>query len=316
MENKIQHTHWLKNRAHELGFSFVNIAQATELTEEAKQLEAWLNKGYHGNMGYMENHFEKRIDPRLLVEDAKSVITLMYNYYTPEKQKDPLAPKISMYAYGKDYHDVIRAKLNTILAEMQVQFGNTSTIIGRGFVDSAPVMERAWAKRAGLGWQGKHTLIINKGHGSFFFLATIIVNQEFVYDGPIKDFCGTCTRCIDACPTKAISEKGYLLDSSRCISYLTIELKDAIPNDFKEQMDGWMFGCDVCQAVCPWNRFSKPHEEKEFLPHEDLLGMKQEDWLALEEKTFQKLFKGSAVKRTKFGGLKRNIDYLNINKKP
>ena len=312
MEDKIQRTHWLKQRALEMGFSFVSIAQATELTQEAKQLEAWLNKGYHGNMSYMENHFEKRIDPRLLVEGAQSIVTLMYNYYNPNIQTDPQAPKISMYAYGKDYHDIIRAKLNTLLVEMQEKFGKDNPIIGRGFVDSAPIMERAWAKRSGLGWQGKHTLIINKGNGSFFFLAALVLNQEFVYDGPIKDFCGTCTRCIDACPTKAISEKGYLLDSSRCISYLTIELKDAIPNEYKNQMQGWMFGCDICQAVCPWNRFSKPHQEEQFLPHEDLLDMSKKDWIDLEEKTFQKLFKGSAVKRTKYAGLRRNIDFLDL----
>jgi epoxyqueuosine reductase len=308
MKDKIQRTHWLRQKAFDLGFSFVGIAQAEELTAEARLLEQWLNKGYQGKMAYLENHFDKRIDPRKLVEGTRSVVTLLYNYYNPAKQQDPTAPKIAMYAYGKDYHDIIRAKLNALLADIGTTWGADCT--GRGFVDSAPILERDWARRAGLGWQGKHTLLINKGHGSYFFIAELLINQELIYDNPIKDFCGTCTRCIDACPTKAISPAGYLLDSSRCISYLTIELKEAIPEDFRAQMSGWAFGCDICQQVCPWNRFSQAHHDAQLMPPAQLLSMSRSDWQALNETTFQQLFKGSAVKRTKYVGLRRNIDFL------
>lgn len=305
-------THWLREQAFEQGFSFVGIARARELTEEARKLEQWLNRGYQGDMGYMANHFDKRIDPRKLVEGSQTVVSLLFNYYNPVQVADKTAPKIAMYALGLDYHDIIRRKLNFLLEKIAENWGISggAAAVGRGFVDSAPVMERDWARLAGLGWQGKHTLLINKGQGSYFFIAQLIINQELIYDGAIKDFCGTCTRCIDACPTKAISEKGYILDASRCISYLTIELKEAIPKDFSEQMQGWAFGCDICQQVCPWNRFSKPHNHAELMPKAELLAMNRSDWRALTETTFAQLFKGSAIKRTKYVGLRRNIDFI------
>jgi epoxyqueuosine reductase len=298
---------FLKNRAYELGFEFVGISKAEELTDEAYRLETWLNKGFHGKMGYMENHFEKRIDPRKLVEGAQSVVTLLYNYYTPEQQSDEAAPRISMYAYGADYHDVIKEKLKILLHDLRQKIGD---INGRCFVDSAPVMEREWAKRSGTGWLGKNTLLIHPKRGSYFFLAELILDISLESDGAIKDYCGRCTRCIDACPTEAIAPSGYLLDSSKCISYLTIELRDALPAEFKGKMDNWMYGCDICQAVCPWNRFSQKHQEPAFEPHPDLLDMNQQDWQELTDDVFKKVFAKSAVKRTKFVGLKRNIAFL------
>lgn len=302
-----QRTHLLKQKAHELGFSFVGFSQATELTDEARRLEAWLNKGYHGNMQYMENHFDKRIDPRRLVEGAKSVVSLMYNYYNPQTQTDPTAPKISMYAYNQDYHDVIKNKLKQLLANLQAELGD---INGRCFVDSAPVLERDWAKHSGLGWIGKNTLLINKGHGSFYFLAELIVDVEFVYDAPIKDYCGRCTRCIDACPTQAIAPNGYIMDGSKCISYFTIELKGDLPTEMRGKFDNWAFGCDICQRVCPWNRFATPHNEPAFMPSAQLLDMTQREWHELTEDVFQNLFRKSPVKRTKYDGLRRNIQFL------
>ncbi len=303
----IQNTQLIKQKAQEMGFLFVGIAKATQLDEEARKLELWLNKGYHGKMNYMENHFDKRIDPRKLVDGAKSVVSLVYNYHNPALQSDSEAPKISQYAYGKDYHFVIKQKLKDLLAFIQNQIG---AVNGRCFVDSAPVMERDWAKRSGVGWVGKHTLLIHPKQGSYFFLAELIIDLELEVDHPIRDYCGTCTRCIDACPTEAISPKGYILDGSKCISYLTIELKDALPKDFSDKMGNWMFGCDICQQVCPWNRFATPHDEPEFLPHPDLLDMTKADWQDITEEVFRKVFKKSAVKRTKFSGLKRNIDFL------
>ncbi|MEM7104522.1 MAG: tRNA epoxyqueuosine(34) reductase QueG [Bacteroidota bacterium] len=303
-----QRTNLIKQEASRLGFSFVGISKAEELTEEAKRLEVWLNKGYHAQMGYMANHFDKRIDPRKLVDGAKTVVTLMYNYYNDAKQSDPEAPKISMYAYGKDYHFVIKQKLKSLLGFINEEIGEVN---GRCFVDSAPVMEREWASRSGAGWIGKNTLIINPKKGSYFFLAELIIDLELQADGPMKDYCGTCTRCIDACPTEAISENGYLLDAGKCISYFTIELKEAIPDSMKDKFDNWMFGCDICQEVCPWNRFSTRHDEPEFEPHPDLLNMTKHDWEEITEDIFRKVFKKSAVKRTKFSGLKRNIDFLN-----
>lgn len=292
--------------AQELGFLEIGFAKAEFLEEEAPRLEQWLQKGYHGQMRYMENWFDKRLDPRLLVEDAQSVIVLSYNYYTDARQM-PDAPVISTYAYGEDYHHVIKNKLKTLLHRMQESFG---AINGRGFVDSAPVMERAWAKRAGLGWTGKHTLLISKDSGSFFFLAVLITDLPIEPDPAFPtDHCGTCTRCIDACPTDAIVQP-YLLDASRCISYLTIELKEAIPEAFKGQMKYRMFGCDICQDVCPWNRFSTPHTEAAFNPHPDLLGMTKKDWTEITQDVFGQLFKKSAVKRTGFEGLKRNLAFL------
>jgi epoxyqueuosine reductase len=258
-------------------------------------------------MQYLEGHFDKRVDPTLLVPGAKSVVSLLYNYATTDEQQDPAAPKISKYAYGADYHFVIKDRLKTLLSFVQAQIGE---INGRCFVDSAPVLERDWAKRAGTGWVGKNTLLIHPKAGSYFFLAELILDLELDYDGPMKDYCGTCTRCIDACPTEAISPQGYLLDGSKCISYLTIELRSALPEDFQGKMDNWMFGCDVCQDVCPWNRFSKPHQEPAFLPNGELLQLSKQDWEELTEEVFQRVFKKSAVKRTKFQGLKRNIDFL------
>ncbi len=300
-------TKLVKDAAYKLGFEYVGIAKAEKMEEEAKHLEEWLNKGMHGKMQYMENHFEKRIDPTKLVEGAKSVVTLMYNYFPEEKQEDTTAPKIAKYAYGKDYHFVIKHKLKTLLQTIEEEIGEVN---GRCFVDSAPVLERDWAKRTGVGWIGKNTLLINPKQGSFFFLAELIIDLELEVDGPIKDYCGRCTRCIDACPTEAISSEGYILDGSKCISYFTIELKEALPDEYKGKFEDWMFGCDICQDVCPWNRFSKKHNEPEFDPHTDLLKMKKEDWEEITKDVFQKVFRKSAVKRTKFEGLKRNIDFL------
>lgn len=290
-----------------MGFDAVGISKAEFLEDEAQRLEDWLNQNYHGSMGYMTDHFDKRLDPSKLVPGAKTVISLVYNYYTESKQSDPEAPKLAMYSHGKDYHKVIKKKLKTLLNRFREQFGD---IEGRCFVDSAPVMERQWAAKSGLGWQGKHTLLINKKKGSYFFLAEIICDLELAYDHPVADHCGTCTKCIDACPTDAISADGYLLDSSKCISYLTIERKDDIPTEFKGEMGNYMFGCDICQEVCPWNRFSSPHNEDKFLAKEELLTKSKREWEEITEEVFSKLFEGSAVKRTKFAGLKRNIDFL------
>jgi epoxyqueuosine reductase len=298
--------HQIEVWAKELGFLDIGIAKAGFLEEEAPRLESWLNQHYNGEMAYMANWFDKRLDPRLLVEDAKSVIVLSYNYYTDAQQVAD-APKISKYAYGEDYHLVIRKKLNELIARMREQYGD---IHGRGFVDSAPVMERAWAEKAGLGWNGKHTLLINKQKGSFFFLAVLITDLEIEPDAPMNtDHCGTCTRCIDACPTDAIVQP-WLLDASKCISYLTIELKESIPDEFKGKTQDWMFGCDICQDVCPWNRFSKPHIEPAFLPKPALLQMSRADWQEITDEVFKELFSKSAVKRTGLKGLKRNIEFL------
>ena len=277
------------------------------MTEEAIKLEEWLNKGYHGKMQYMENHFDKRIDPRKLVEGAQSVVCLSFNYFPAQEQLDPEAPKLAKYAYGQDYHQVLKDKLKELLEWLRNKVGEVN---GRCFVDSAPVLERDWAKRSGLGWIGKNSLLISPQKGSFFFLAELIVDVEFVYDSPIKDYCGTCRRCIVACPTDAISKDGYLMDGSKCISYLTIELKEEIPNEFKGQFENWMFGCDICQDVCPWNRFSKPHSEVAFEPQGKLLELNKADWMELTEEVFQKIFKKSAVKRTKYSGLMRNLRFL------
>lgn len=292
----------------ELGFQQVGFAKADFLEEEAPLLEEWLKKGFHGQMNYMENWFDKRLDPRLLVDGAKTVIVFTCNYHQPEKQLDHQAPKISQYAFGLDYHHVIKEKLQIIISRLKEVYGDFEA---RGFVDSAPVLERAWAKRSGLGWTGKNTLLINKKRGSYFFLATIILDLEAEEDSPFQtDHCGTCTRCIDACPTDAIIAP-ELVDASKCISYLTIELKESIPEEFKGKMDGWAFGCDVCQDVCPWNRFSITHTEKSFQPAEELLQMTKKDWDYLSQETFSRLFKKSAVKRTKLIGLQRNIAFIN-----
>jgi epoxyqueuosine reductase len=307
MSARDRHTHFLKQEAQRLGFSLVGVSRAERMDEEARRLEEWLAGGLHGKMAYMENHFDKRVDPRELVPGAKSVVSLAYNYFTEEKQEDPEAPKISMYAYGEDYHRVVRDKLKALLEALRREAG---PVEGRCFVDSAPVLERDWAKRGGLGWVGKNTLLINPKAGSYFFLAELVIDLELAPDGPMKDYCGTCRRCIDACPTEAISPQGYLLDASKCISYLTIELKEAIPEEFQGKMDNWMFGCDICQEVCPWNRFSAPHAEPAFEPHPDLLAMNRQDWLELTEEVFGRVFQKSAVKRSKYGGLRRNIRFL------
>jgi epoxyqueuosine reductase len=300
---------FITETAKRLGFDFIGFAKAEQLDEPARKLEQWLNANAHGKMAYMANYFDLRIDPTKLVPGAKTVICLTYNYHNPEKQADPDAPKLASYAYGRDYHLVLKEKLFELLHEMQVQLGE---INGRCFVDSAPVMEREWAQRSGLGWNGKNTLTIRPGHGSWFFLAEIICDLEMTgaFDDPIRDHCGTCTKCIDACPTEAISPQGYLLDASKCISYLTIELKTAIPDQFKNQMEGWAFGCDICQEVCPWNKFATKHNEPQFEPHPDLLTLDRKGWLEMTEATFGQLFKQSAVKRVKHSGLMQNLRFL------
>jgi len=304
--SKLNNTQLIKEEAHRLGFSFVGFSKADFLEEEAPRLEKWLKDKQHGEMSYMENNFDKRLDPRLLVEGSKSVISLLYNYYSDQIQSDPTAPKISTYAYGEDYHFVVKHKLKTLLYFIEEKIGKVDA---RVFTDSAPVLEKAWAKKAGLGWIGKNANLINKNQGSYFFIAEIILDLDLNYDSPIQDYCGTCTKCIDACPTGAIIQP-YVVDGSKCISYFTIELKEAIPQEVKGKMDNWMFGCDICQQVCPWNSFSLQHNEPAFNPHPDLLSMTKGDWEDLQEETFKELFRKSAVKRTKFAGLKRNITFL------
>ncbi len=300
-----RHSVFIKKEAKRLGFDFCGISKAEFLTEEAPRLEKWLKENKHGEMKYMENYFDKRLDPRLLVDGARSVISLLYNYY-PEQTQVTDAPKISKYAYGKDYHEVIKDKLNEFLFSLKQEIGNVS---GRAFVDSAPVMDKVWAAKSGLGWVGKNSNLINKQQGSFFFIAELIIDVELEYDGPIKDYCGTCTKCIDACPTEAIVAP-YVVDGSKCISYLTIELKENIPLEFKDKMDNWAFGCDVCQDVCPWNSFSMPHNQAQFKNTNGLLNYTESEWNDITEETFNYIFKNSAVKRTKYKGLKRNLMFL------
>jgi epoxyqueuosine reductase len=304
--NHSKNTELIKAESRRLGFNFCGISKADFLEEEAPHLERWLNKNMQGQMSYMENHFDKRLDPRLLVPGAKSVISLLLNYYTTEQQTDVHAPKISKYAYGSDYHTVIKEKLNALLYFIRQNIGEVD---GRVFVDSAPVLDKAWAKKSGLGWIGKNSNLITKNSGSFYFIAELIIDLELEHDGPIKDYCGSCTRCMDACPTDAIVAP-YVVDGSKCISYFTIELKENIPAEVSGKLDNWAFGCDVCQDVCPWNRFAKNHSEQQFKPAEHLLGMTKDDWYELTEETFKKVFKGSAVKRTKYSGLKRNIEFI------
>ena len=299
-------TRFLKRKANNLGFLSCGISKAVFLEEEATKLENWLNDGKHGEMKYMENHFDMRLDPRKLVPDAKSVISLSYNYFNENLQKDKDAPKISKYAYGNDYHKVIKEKLKILFKELQKEFGDVN---GRVFIDSAPIMEKAWAAKSGLGWIGKNTNLISQKVGSFYFLAEIIVDLEFEYDSPVTDHCGSCTACIDSCPTGALV-KPYEIDASKCISYLTIELKDEIPSEFNGKMDNWAFGCDVCQDVCPWNRFSRKHNEPLFNPNQEMMKMGKKEWEELTEETFEVIFKNSAVKRTKYKGLKRNISFI------
>ena len=308
MNNKATtHSEMIKAEAVRLGFMACGISRAEFLEEEAPRLENWLKNNHHGEMSYMENHFDKRLDPRLLVEDAKSVVSLTLNYFTDEKQLDSTAPKISKYAYGEDYHSVIKEKLKELMAFIKDEIGE---VAGRCFVDSAPVMDKAWAQKSGLGWRGKNSNLISKKAGSFFFLAELIIDLELEYDSPfMADHCGSCTRCIDACPTDAIVAP-YAVDGSKCISYLTIELKNEIPIAFKNKMENWMFGCDICQDVCPWNRFAIPHQETAFKPNDGLLQFSKHDLIEMTDEVFKKMFNVSAVKRTKFNGLKRNIHFL------
>ena len=306
MSFKTQYTALIKTEAKRLGFLSCGVSKAQFLEEEAPRLENWLNNNMHGEMQYMENHFDKRLDPTKLVEDSKSVISLLLNYYPTEIQQDATAPKISKYAYGTDYHFVIKDKLKQLLQFIEEEIGE---VHGRAFVDSAPVLDKAWAAKSGLGWIGKHSNLLTQQVGSFYFIAELIIDLELEYDRPVTDHCGTCTACIDACPTQAIVEP-YKVDGSKCISYFTIELKENIPTDFKGQFDDWMFGCDICQDVCPWNKFSKPHKEPLFNPHPELLSMSKKDWEEITHDTFNKVFQKSAVKRTKFSGLTRNIKLL------
>lgn len=297
----------IKDEAARLGFDACGISKAELLEEDAVRLEQWLNKGYHGAMQYMENHFDLRVDPRKLVPGAKSVITLIQNYYPAEKQKDS-TPNIAKYAWGKDYHYVIKDKLKSLLYTINEQIGEVQ---GRGFVDSAPVLERSWASRSGLGWVGKNANLLNKKSGSFFFIATIISDLELVPDHPFAtDHCGTCTRCLDACPTDAIVSP-TVVDGSKCISYATIELKEAlIPSSFHDKMEDWMFGCDICQDVCPWNRFATPHNEPEFNPIPEILNLSLKEWEQLSQESFNKIFKKSPLKRSKWAGIQRNIQAI------
>ena len=306
MKSKQKHTYLIKTEAKRLGFLSCGISKAEFLEEEAPRLETWLNNNMHGEMRYMENHFDKRLDPTKLVEDSKSVISLLLNYYPHEAQHQN-SFKLSKYAYGTDYHFVIKDKLKQLLYFIQDEIGE---VHGRAFVDSAPVLDKAWAAKSGLGWIGKHSNLLTQQVGSFYFIAELIIDLNLEYDKPVTDHCGSCTACIDACPTEAMVDP-YVVDGSKCISYFTIELKDQIPNSVKGQFDDWMFGCDICQDVCPWNKFSKPHQEPLFNPHPELLSMTKKDWNDITEDTFKKVFKNSAVKRTKYSGLIRNINFLN-----
>ena len=301
------HTQLIKQFSKQLGFDYCGIAKAERLDEDAKRLEQWLNKGMHGSMQYMENHFELRVDPTKLVPGARSVITLMMNYF-PSAEQNEQAPKISKYAYGEDYHEVIRERLKELMKLINEHIGDVN---GRGFVDSAPVLERSWAVKSGLGWVGKNGNLISKQSGSFFFIATLICDLELEFDAPFaKDYCGTCTKCIDSCPTDAILPD-KVVDGSKCISYFTIELKDAlIDESMKGKFDKWMFGCDVCQDVCPWNRFSKPNHEQHFNPLPEILNLTTQQWEEMSEERFKTIFKNSPLKRTNFAGIKRNLKFI------
>ncbi|WP_417875285.1 tRNA epoxyqueuosine(34) reductase QueG [Winogradskyella sediminis] len=305
LNNKATYSAIIKAEAKRLGFLSCGISKAEFLEEEAPRLETWLNKNMNGDMHYMENHFDKRLDPTLLVEGSKSVVSLLLNYYPSQKQTAD-SYKLSKYAYGNDYHHVIKHKLKSLLYFIQDEIGDVN---GRAFVDSAPVLDKAWAAKSGLGWIGKHSNLLTQQVGSFYFIAELIIDLELAYDHATTDHCGTCTKCIDACPTNAITEP-YVVDGSKCISYFTIELKENLPKAYKGTFDDWMFGCDICQDVCPWNRFSKAHNEPLFNPHPELLDMTKKDWDEITEDTFKKVFQKSAVKRTKYSGLKRNIKFL------
>lgn len=302
---RAKYTEMIKAEAKRLGFMACGVSKAEFLEEEAPRLEYYLENNMHGNMSYMENHFDKRLDPTLLVPGSKSVISLLYNYYPSRIQRSD-SYKISKYAYGTDYHFVIKDKLRELMAFIHDSIGE---VHGRVFVDSAPVLDKAWAAKSGLGWVGKHTLLLRKQEGSFFFVCEMILDLELEYDTPVTDHCGSCTACIDACPTGAIVEE-RVVDGSKCISYFTIELRDEIPLSEKGKFEDWIFGCDICQDVCPWNRFSKSHSQPLFNPHPDLLSMSKKDWEEITEEVFRELFRKSAVKRTKFAGLKRNIRFV------
>lgn len=308
MYNRAHITQQIKAEAQRLGFFACGISRADFLETEAPRLEQWLNNGYHGQMHYMENHFDKRLDPRLLVEGAKSVVSLLLNYYPSETQTSGTY-KISKYAYGQDYHEVIKSKLRELMDFIQREVGEVG---GRVFVDSAPVLDKAWAAKSGLGWIGKNANLLTKGAGSFYFIAELILDIELEPDGPTTDHCGNCTACLDACPTQAIVAP-RTVNGSKCISYFTIELRGELPSDLQNKFDDWVFGCDVCQDVCPWNRFSRPHTTAQFNPHPDLLQLTKADWEELTQDVFSRIFSKSAVKRTKFAGLQRNIKFVKID---
>jgi epoxyqueuosine reductase len=305
INSKETYSKFIKEEAKRLGFISCGISKAGFLEQEAPRLENWLKNNRNGQMAYMENHFDKRLDPTLLVDDGKSVVSLLLNYYPDSKQNDE-SFKISKYAYGQDYHFVIKDKLKEFLHSIQENIGEVS---GRAFVDSAPVLDKAWAAKSGLGWIGKNSNLITQKVGSFYFIAELIIDLELEYDYAVTDHCGSCTACIDACPTQAIVAP-YIVDGSKCISYYTIELKENLPEEMKGKFDEWMFGCDTCQDVCPWNRFSKPHSEPLFNPNPELLSFAKKDWIEITEETFKLVFKNSPIKRTKFDGLKRNIKFL------
>ena len=305
INSKETYSKFIKDEAKRLGFLSCGISKAGFLEEEAPRLEKWLNNNHNGKMAYMENHFDKRLDPTLLVDDAKSVISLLLNYFPSESQNED-SFKISKYAYGQDYHFVIKEKLKELFHSIEENIGE---VAGRAFVDSAPVLDKAWAAKSGLGWIGKNSNLITQKVGSFYFIAELILDLDLEYDHKVTDHCGSCTACIDACPTQAILAP-YVVDGSKCISYYTIELKENLPNEMKGKFDEWMFGCDTCQDVCPWNRFSKPHSEPLFNPNPDLLSFSKKEWTEITEETFRVVFKNSPIKRTKFEGLKRNISFL------
>jgi epoxyqueuosine reductase len=306
MNLKKNYSDFIKNKSIELGFISCGISKSGFLENEIGRFESWLKNNYHGKMSYMERNFDKRMDTRKLVDGSKSVISLLFNYY-PSKEINNNSFKISKYAYGKDYHFIIKDKLKTLLSSMRNEIGE---IDGRVFVDSAPIMEKAWAKKSGLGWIGKNTNLISKKTGSFFFIAEIIVDLELEYDNEVTDHCGSCTACLDACPTDALYEP-YKIDASKCISYFTIELKEQFPNDLKKDFNDWIFGCDICQDVCPWNKFSRPNEEPLLNPLKEINQYSKKDWLELTDEVFKVVFKGSPIERSKFNGLKRNIKYAN-----
>lgn len=306
MDARAKHTSLLKESARALGFSYCGVSSATFLEEDAPRLEEWLRRGYQGNMSYLEQHFDKRLDPRLLVPGARSVISLIYNYAPVRALQHQEDLKVARYAYGRDYHLVVKEKLQELMRLLSEQVGEVN---GRAFVDSAPVMERSWAKKSGIGWIGKNSLLLNRSMGSYFFLAELIIDIELEPDGPAKDYCGSCTACMDACPTDAIAEP-YVVDGSRCISYLTIELKEAIPQEFSDKMNGWIFGCDICQEVCPWNSFATPHRESQFELNPAIEGTTSREWMEMTEEVFAKVFAGSPMKRTKLNGMQRNVKFV------